>query len=81
VLDIIDLYHPVVPSGVGRLDMPERQVILGVKSENFIKSEQTIGQLKGPPEDAKTSGCRAGVGLRRPPCSMRTWRTAEDRSL
>ena len=48
VLDLIDFYHPAVPTDIGRLDVLERRIIvdLDLFSPNFIAAENSMGRLK-----------------------------------
>jgi hypothetical protein len=45
LLDIMDIYHPPIPTDVGRLDVFERQVMIDVSLGNFIGAERNFRQL------------------------------------
>ena len=46
VLDLIDLYHPAIPTDIGRLDVLERRFIVDLLSGDFIAAKETMDRLK-----------------------------------
>lgn len=55
VIDIFDLYHPIVPTDVGRLDVLERQVILDVENQDFTLATDTLAKMNTVWERVKPS--------------------------
>jgi len=44
-VELFDLYHPVIPTDIGRLDILERQIILDVASQNFTAATDTLASI------------------------------------
>jgi hypothetical protein len=42
VVDLFDLYNPIIPTDIGRLDVLERQIILDVANQNFSAATDTL---------------------------------------
>ena len=45
VVDLYDVYHPAVPTDLGRLDVLERQVILDVDGKDFAAAAKTLATI------------------------------------
>jgi|SRR6185295_2485668 len=46
VIDLFDLYHPAVPTDIGRLDVLERQIVLDMAANNFAAATDTFAKVK-----------------------------------
>ena len=47
LFDIMDTYHPAIPSDIGRLDVLERQIILDVDKLNLDAASRTMADTLG----------------------------------
>lgn len=45
VVDLFDLYHPAIPTDIGRLDVLERQLILDIANQNPTAVADTLAKL------------------------------------
>jgi hypothetical protein len=55
VVELFDLYHPVIPADIGRLDVLERQIILDVENQNFTAGTKTFAKTITVWEQVKPS--------------------------
>lgn len=55
VMDLFALYHPVVPTEIGRLDVLERQLMLDVEKQNFTAATDTLAKINMVWERVKPS--------------------------
>lgn len=55
VVELFDLYHPLIPADIGRLDVLERQIILDVENQNFTAGTKTFAKTITVWEQVKPS--------------------------
>lgn len=55
VITMFDLYHPVIPTDIGRLDVLERQIILDVANQDLNAATATLMKIKTMWEQVKPS--------------------------
>ncbi len=55
VVDMFDLYNPVIPTDIGRLDVLERQLILDMANQNFSAATDTLTKINIVWEKVKPS--------------------------
>lgn len=55
VIDLFDLYHPLIPTDIGRLDVLERQIILDITTNNFTAATDSLAKVKTVWERVKPS--------------------------
>jgi len=55
VVELFALYNPVIPAGIGRLDVLERQVILDVAAQEYSAALETMTKTRSVWEHVKPS--------------------------
>ncbi|GAK52716.1 hypothetical protein U14_03971 [Candidatus Moduliflexus flocculans] len=55
VIEMFDVYHPAIPTGIGRLDVLERQIILDVTTQKFTVAHETLTKIQTVWEQVKPS--------------------------
>ena len=45
VMNISDIYHPIVPTDIGRLDVYEYQIIIDVNNINYLAARQSLARV------------------------------------
>ena len=55
LVDLFDLYHPAIPTDLGRLDVLERQVVLDIGADHFTLAAATLAKVNSTWERVKPS--------------------------
>jgi hypothetical protein len=55
VVDMFDLYNPVIPADIGRLDVLERQIILDMANQDFTAAGEILVKINAVWESVKPS--------------------------